>query len=100
MFSKQLHRCRGCVCVHTRKVNTESADSAKHVRTPYGLRMSAISRLRDMSVSQWKLLQQLREYLSKMANEKNGVLSAANREWLSLLQKLPAVYLPETDKTA
>nr|CAD7460194.1 unnamed protein product [Timema tahoe] len=100
MFSKQLHRCRGCVCVHTRKVNTESADSVKHVRTPYGLRMSAISRLRNMSVSQWKLLQQLREYLSKTANEKNGVLSAANREWLSLLQKLPAVYLPETDKTA
>nr|CAD7575590.1 unnamed protein product [Timema californicum] len=83
-----------------RKVSTESADPAKHVRPPYGLKMSAISRLRNMSVSQWKLLQQLREYLAKTANERNGVLSAANREWLSLIQKLPAVYWQETDKTA
>nr|CAD7264150.1 unnamed protein product [Timema shepardi] len=82
------------------KVSTESADPAKHVRPPYGLKMSAISRLRNMSVGQWKLLQQLREYLAKTANERNGVLSAANREWLSLIQKLPAVYWQETDKTA
>ncbi|XP_069681465.1 calcium-independent phospholipase A2-gamma-like isoform X2 [Periplaneta americana] len=49
------------------------------------------SSLKNMSISHWKLLNQLREYVSKSSNEK-GVFFILNKEWVSLLQKLPTLY--------
>ncbi|XP_067001810.2 calcium-independent phospholipase A2-gamma isoform X2 [Anabrus simplex] len=44
-----------------------------------------------MSISHWKLLNHLRDYLNKSSNDR-GVLFILNKEWLSLLQKVPSTY--------
>jgi hypothetical protein len=50
------------------------------------------SSLRNMSVSHWKLLSHLKEYMSKSSSSEKGVLFVLNKEWLSLLQKLHMIY--------
>jgi len=50
------------------------------------------SSLRNMSVSHWKLLSHLKEYMSKSSSNEKGVLFVLNKEWLSLLQKLQMMY--------
>jgi hypothetical protein len=50
------------------------------------------SSLRNMSVSHWKLLSHLKEYMSKSSSNEKGVLFVLNKEWLSLLQKLQMIY--------
>ena len=50
------------------------------------------SSLRNMSVSYWKLLSHLKEYMSKSSSNEKGVLFVLNKEWLSLLQKLHLMY--------
>lgn len=47
---------------------------------------------RNMSVQHWKLLNQLREYLSKSSANEKGVLFVLTKEWMSVLQKLPMIY--------
>jgi len=50
------------------------------------------SSLRNMSVSHWKLLSHLKEYMSKSSSNEKGVLFVLNKEWLSLLQKWQMMY--------
>lgn len=50
------------------------------------------SSLRNMSVSHWKILSHLKEYMSKSSSNEKGVLFVLNKEWLSLLQKLQMMY--------
>lgn len=50
------------------------------------------SSLRNMSVSHWKLLSHLKEYMSKSSSIEKGVLFVLNKEWLSMLQKLHIMY--------
>jgi hypothetical protein len=45
-----------------------------------------------MSVSHWKLLSHLKEYMSKYSSNEKGVLFVLNKEWLSMLQKLHMMY--------
>ncbi|XP_063227393.1 calcium-independent phospholipase A2-gamma-like isoform X2 [Bacillus rossius redtenbacheri] len=44
-----------------------------------------------MSLNHWKLINHLKVYLSKHSQEK-GVLDFANKEWLSIFEKLPLFY--------
>jgi hypothetical protein len=50
------------------------------------------SSLRNMSISHWKLLSYLKEYVSKSSSNEKGVLFVLNKEWMSLLQKLQMMY--------
>lgn len=50
------------------------------------------SSLRSMSVSHWKLLNQLKEYVSKSSSNEKGFLFVLNKEWVSMLQKLAMMY--------
>lgn len=47
-----------------------------------------VSQLRVLSVAQWRLLSQLREYLTK--GSENGYVFNLTKEWMSLLQRLPS----------
>lgn len=53
--------------------------------------MSLGSQLKIMSLNQWKLLNQLKEYVNKSSSDKSA-LFVLSREWISLLQKLPSLY--------
>ncbi|KDR09436.1 calcium-independent phospholipase A2-gamma-like [Zootermopsis nevadensis] len=48
--------------------------------------------LRSMSVSHWKLINQLKEYVSKSSSNEKGFLFVLNKEWASVLQKLTMTY--------
>jgi len=50
------------------------------------------SLLRNMSVSHWKLLNQLRECVSKSSSNEKGVIFVLSKEWVTMLQKLPMIY--------
>jgi hypothetical protein len=45
-----------------------------------------------MSVSHWKLLNQLKECVSKSSSNEKGFLFVINKEWASILQKLAMTY--------
>jgi hypothetical protein len=51
-----------------------------------------ISSLRNMSISHWKLLNHLKEYVSKSSSNEKGILFLLSREWVSVLQKLHMIY--------
>jgi hypothetical protein len=51
-----------------------------------------VSSLRSMSVGHWKLLNYLKEYVSKSSSNEKGVLFILSKEWASVLQKLPMIY--------
>jgi hypothetical protein len=48
--------------------------------------------LRSMSVSHRKLLNHLKEYVSKSSSNEKGILFVLIKEWVSVLQKLPMIY--------
>jgi hypothetical protein len=48
--------------------------------------------LRSMSFSHWKFLNHLKEYVSKSFSNEKGILFLLNKDWASVLQKLPMTY--------
>lgn len=50
------------------------------------------SSLKSMSISHWKLLNLLKEYVSKSSSNEKGFLFVLNKEWASMLQKLAVTY--------
>ena len=50
------------------------------------------SSLRNMSVSHWKLLSHLKEYMSKSSSNEKGVFFVLSKEWVCLLHKLQMIH--------
>lgn len=70
-----------------------SASQSTYQKEPEAPKMSVGgSSFRSMSVQHWKLLNQLREYVSKSSANEKGVLFVLTKEWMSVLQKLPMLY--------
>ncbi|KAK7864302.1 hypothetical protein R5R35_009558 [Gryllus longicercus] len=84
-LSKAIRQYDRCMCTTRRFYNAQSASPENSSNE--SLKMSLSSQLRVMSVNQWKLLSQLKDYISKTSNEKISL----NKEWISLLHKISSI---------
>ncbi|XP_026288906.1 calcium-independent phospholipase A2-gamma isoform X1 [Frankliniella occidentalis] len=89
-FSKNIRQCQRCVCLTPRRqLNFQSASPLRlRPSRTQGDKMPA-AQLRALSATQWKLLAQLREYLTK--GSEKGYVFNLTKEWMSLLQRLPSL---------
>ncbi|GLV40136.1 calcium-independent phospholipase A2 VIA [Carabus blaptoides fortunei] len=82
-FSKNIKHCRRCIRITSRHYQTDSSGTAE--ATP---KMTT----KVMSLTQWKVFNQLKEYYNKYSTDKN-FQQLFNKELASILQKFqPSVY--------
>ncbi|KAJ9595475.1 hypothetical protein L9F63_013339 [Diploptera punctata] len=87
-LSKSFYRCHR-ICKSTRHCSSQSACQKETEAQKMSIGGSSF---KSMSVQHWKLLNQLREYVSKSSADEKGVLFVLTKEWMSVLQKLPMLY--------
>ncbi|KAK3932560.1 Calcium-independent phospholipase A2-gamma [Frankliniella fusca] len=87
-FSKNIRQCQRCVCLTPRRqLNFQSASPSRPSRSDSD--KMPVAQLRALSATQWKLLAQLREYLTRGSDK--GYVFNLTKEWMSLLQRLPSL---------
>lgn len=92
-FSKCINRnnCRKSLINASR--NFSSGESAgRHII----IKQQLLPKLR-MSVSQWKLISQIKDQLTKTIPDKN-LMFVVNKEWVNLLKRLPAISSQTTSR--
>ncbi|XP_049778627.1 calcium-independent phospholipase A2-gamma-like isoform X1 [Schistocerca cancellata] len=87
-LSKNIPRCSQCICMSKRQYATRNPIHERSTSVDNEKLLESASK--DMPTNHWKLLNQLKDFVTKTPINK-GLLFVLNNEWAKVLQKIPSL---------